>query len=181
MFCSPDVAVTIPAAAVFLSGATTSAYGQCPETTVTPVVNYPEAATVAAVSDHVASTTDGKHIIAASANPAVLTDLSITVPIDACPSDANGQTTGITFNPPPVVNQTSLAAYGITNINQVVAATNSLEAFVTYGSNATDTTRRGRVVAGLQTFDHSGGAGNAQQRHADRQCAGPGGRHLLPG
>jgi hypothetical protein len=137
VFCSPDVAVTIPAAAVFLSGTTTAAYGQCPETTVKPVVNYPEAATVAALSDHVASTTDGKHIIAASANPAVLTDLSITVPIDACPSDANGQTTGITFNPPPVVNQTSLAAYGINNINQVVPATNSLEAFVTYGSNAT--------------------------------------------
>jgi trimeric autotransporter adhesin len=137
MFCSPDLAVTIPAAAVFLSGGTTSAYGQCPETTVTPVVNYPEATTVAAVSDHVASTTDGRHIIGASANPAVLTDLSITVPIDACPSDANGQTTGIVFNPPPVVNQTSLAAYGINNINEVVAATNSLEAFVTYGSNAT--------------------------------------------
>jgi trimeric autotransporter adhesin len=137
VFCSPDAAVTIPASAVFLSGTTTAAYGQCPETTVTPVVNYPEAATVAAISDHVASTTDGRHIIGASANPAVLTDLSITVPIDACPSDANGQTTGIVFNPPPVVNQTSLAAYGINNINQVVPATNSLEAFVTYGSNAT--------------------------------------------
>jgi hypothetical protein len=137
MFCSPDLAVTIPAAAVFLSGASTSAYGQCPETTVKPVVNYPEATTVAAASDHVASTTDGKHIIGASANPATLTDLSITVPIDACPSDANSQTTGIVFNPPPVLNQTSLAAYGITNVNQVIAATNSLEAFVTYGSDAT--------------------------------------------
>jgi hypothetical protein len=137
MFCSPDLAVTIPSAAVFLSGATTSAYGQCPETAVTPVVNYPEAATVAALSDHVASTTDGQHIIGASANPAVLTDLSITVPINACPMDANGQTTGLVFNPAPVVNQASLAAYGINNINQVVPATNSQEAFVTYGTSAT--------------------------------------------
>jgi hypothetical protein len=63
MFCSPDLAVTIPAAAVFVSGTPTSAYGQCPETTVKPVVNYPEATTVAVTSDHVASTTDGKHII----------------------------------------------------------------------------------------------------------------------
>ena len=47
MFCSPDLAVTIPAAAVFLSGSPTSAYGECPETTVKPVVNYPEATTVA--------------------------------------------------------------------------------------------------------------------------------------
>ncbi len=137
MFCSPDLAVTIPAAAVFLSGSPTSAYGQCPDTTVKPVVNYPEASTVAIASDHVASTTDGKHIIGATANPPTLTDLSITVPIDACPADANGQTTGIVFNPPPVVNQTSLAAYGLNNINQVVAATNSLEAFITYGTDAT--------------------------------------------
>jgi hypothetical protein len=136
MFCSPDLAVTIPAAAVFVSGAPTSAYGQCPETTVNPVVNYPEATTVAIASDHVASTTDGKHIIGASANPPTLTDFSITVPIDACPTDANSQTTGIVFNPPPVANQASLAAYGITNINQVVAATNSQEAFVTYSSAA---------------------------------------------
>jgi len=142
MFCSPDLAVTIPAAAVFLSGSTTAAYGACPDTTVTPVVNYPEATTVAALSDHVASTTDGKHIIGASANPPVLSDLSITtatvpnVPL-TCPTNANSQTTGITFDPPPVVNQISLAAYGINNINEVVAATNSLEAFVTYGSAAT--------------------------------------------
>ncbi len=136
-FCSPDLAVTIPDAAVFLSGSPTSAYGHCPETTVAPVVNYPEAATVAAVTDHLAATTDGQHIIGASANPATLTDLSITVPINACPTDANGQTTGIAFNPPPLVSQTTLSAYGITNVNQVVAATNSLEAFVTYESAAT--------------------------------------------
>jgi hypothetical protein len=146
MFCSPDLAVTIPAAAVFLSGATTSAYGQCPDTTVAPVVNYPEAATVAALSDHVASTTDGQHIIGASANPAELTDLSITVPINACPTNGNGQTTGITFNPAPVVNQFSLAAYGINNINEVVPATNSLEAFVTYGSSATTTPSGGALL-----------------------------------
>jgi hypothetical protein len=137
MFCSPDVAVTIPAAAAFLSGATTSAYGECPETTIKPVVNYPPATTVAAASDHVASTTDGKHIIGASANPALLTDLSITVPINACPADANAQTTGVTFDPAPVINQTSLAAYPITNINEVIPATNSLEAFITYGTSAT--------------------------------------------
>jgi trimeric autotransporter adhesin len=137
MFCSPDVAVTIPAAAAFLSGTTTAAYGECPETTVKPVINFPEAATVSALTDHVASTTDGRHIIGASASPAVLTDLSITVPIQACPSDANGQTTGITFNPAPVINQTSLSAYGLNNINEVVPATNSLEAFITYGTSAT--------------------------------------------
>jgi hypothetical protein len=136
MFCAPDLAVTIPAAAVFLSGATTSAYGQCPETDISPVVNYPEAATVASISDHVASTTDGRHIIGASASPAVLTDVSITVPT-TCPSNANGQTIGLTFNPPPGLNQASLAPYGMSNVNEVVAATNSQEAFITYGTSAT--------------------------------------------
>jgi trimeric autotransporter adhesin len=158
-FCSPDLSVTIPAAAVFLSGATTAAYGECPETTVSPVVNYPEATTAAALSDHVASTTDGKHIIGASANPPVLTDLSITVPIDACPTDTNSQTTGITFNPPPVVNQTSLAAYGITNVNQVIAATNSLETFVTYGSNATTPPAGGALLPVYQPSTVAGTLG----------------------
>jgi hypothetical protein len=159
MFCSPDLAVTIPAAAVFLSGATTAAYGECPETTVKPVVNYPEATTVAIASDHVASTTDGKHIIAASANPAMLTDLSITVPIDACPSDANGQTTGIVFNPPPVANQLSLAAYGLNNINEVVTATNSLEAFITYGTSATTSPAGGALLPVYQPSTQAGTVG----------------------
>jgi hypothetical protein len=159
MFCSPDLAVTIPAAAVFLSGATTSAYGQCPNTTVKPVVNYPEATTVAALSDHVAATTDGKHIIGASANPPVLTDLSVTVPIDACPSDANGQTTGIVFNPPPTINQVSLAPYGLTNINEVVAATNSLEAFITYGSNAVTTPAGGALLPVYEPSAEAGAPG----------------------
>ena len=159
MFCSPDLAVTIPAAAVFLSGATTSAYGECPETTVTPVVNYPEAATVAALSDHLASTTDGKHIIGASANPAVLTDLSITVPINACPSNGSGQTTGITFTPAPVINQVSLAAYGITNINEVVAATNSLEAFVTYSNGATTSPAGGALLPVYKPSTTAGAVG----------------------
>jgi hypothetical protein len=160
MFCSPDLAVTIPSAGVFLSGSTTSAYGQCPNTTVAPVVNYPEATTVAALSDHVASTTDGKHIIGASANPPVLTDFSVTVPIDACPSDANGQTTGITFNPPPTINQVSLAAYGLTNINEVVAATNSLEAFITYGSNAVTPPAGGALLPVYEPSAQAGAPGS---------------------
>jgi hypothetical protein len=156
MFCSPDLAVTRPQVAVFLSGATTAAYGWCPDSAATPVVNYPEAATVAALTDHVASTTDGKHIIGASASPALLTDLSITVPINACPTDANGQTTGVTFNPAPVINQTSLSAYGITNVNEVVAATNSLEAFITYGSNATTPPAGGALLPVYKPSTQSG-------------------------
>jgi trimeric autotransporter adhesin len=159
MFCSPDAAVTIPAAAVFLSGATTSAYGQCPNTTVSPAVNFPEATTVAALSDHVASTTDGKHIIGASANPAVLTDLSVNVPINACPTTATGQTTGITFQPTPTISQTSLSAYGLNNINEVVAATNSVEAFITYGTTATTPPSGGALLPVYKPSATAGSAG----------------------
>jgi hypothetical protein len=141
-FCSPDLAATVPSAAVFLSGTSTSAYSVCPQTTVAPVVNYPEAAVVAATSDHIAATTDGKHILGATANPPTLTDISVNVPINAC-STATGsagvqQTAGNTFTPAPTfAAPISLAAYGITNIDQVVASTNSSEAFITYSSNAT--------------------------------------------
>ena len=159
MFCSPDLAVTIPAAAVFLSGAATSAYGECPDTTVTPAVNFPEATVAAVASDHVASTTDGSHIIGATANPAMLTDLSVTVPINACPSNANAQTTGITFNPPPVINQLSLAAYGIANINQVIPATNSVEAFITYGTNATTPPAGGALLPVYKPSTQAGAVG----------------------
>ncbi len=155
-FCSPDLAVTVPSSAVFLSGLPTSAYGICPETAVTPVVNYPQAATVAAASDHVAATTDGKHIIGATANPPVLTDVSVNVPIGACPSGANGQTTGFSFNPAPSFNETSLAAYGITNINQVIASTDSQEAFITYLTNATSPPAGGAL---LPVYEPSAQAG----------------------
>lgn len=140
MFCSPDLAVTVPSAAVFVSGSPTAAYGICPDTTVNPAVFYPEAAAVGVATDHLAATTDGKHIIGATANPSTLTDIEVNVPINSCPmaSTAKGmKTTGLSFNPAPSFNQVSLAGYGITNINQVVASTNSQEAFVTYFSNAT--------------------------------------------
>jgi trimeric autotransporter adhesin len=165
MFCSPDAAVTIPAAAVFLSGATTAAYGDCPNTTVTPAINFPEATAVAAISDHVAATTDGKHIIGASANPAVLTDLSVTVPGisagsgSACPAAANGQTTGFTFNPAPAVNQTSLSGYGLNNINEVIASTNSVEAFITYGTTATTPPSGGALLPVYKPSTTPGSAG----------------------
>ena len=43
-FCSPDLAVTIPAEGAFLTGPNlTSAYGFCPDTTTSPFVYYPDA------------------------------------------------------------------------------------------------------------------------------------------
>jgi hypothetical protein len=161
-FCSPDLAVTVPSAAVFLSGSPTAAYGICPNTTVNPVIFYPEAAAVGVATDHLAATTDGKHIIGATANPATLTDISVNVPIDSCPlaSTPNGmKTTGLNFNPAPSFNQVSLAGYGIANINQVIASTNSQEAFVTYFSNATAPPSGGAQLPVYEPAAQSGAPG----------------------
>jgi hypothetical protein len=159
MFCAPDLAVTVPSAAAFLSGAETAGYGICPNTTVTPFVAFPESTFVNAIADHVAATTDGKHIIGAAATPAMLSDISITVPINACPVNSSGQTMGSTFTPAPVLNQTSLAAYGITNVNQVIASTNSLETFVTYTSAATTAPAGGALLPVYQPAAQPGTLG----------------------
>ena len=120
-----------------LSGAPTSAYGQCPETTVKPVVNYPGGHDGGGCLRprglyHRRQTHHRRHRESADTHGSLDNGTDRRLP-DGC-ERANH---GIAFNPPPVANQASLAAYGITNINQVIAATNSLEAFVTYGSAAT--------------------------------------------
>ena len=107
------------------------------------------------------------------------TDGSLDHGPDRClPNECQRQTTGIVFNPPPVANQASLAAYGITNINQVVAATNSLEAFVTYRSAAT-TPPAGGALLPVYKPSAPRHAGNAQQRQPRRQRVGSCGGHLF--
>jgi hypothetical protein len=58
-----------------------------------------------------------------------------------------------------VVNQISLSAYGITNINEVVAATNSLEAFVTYSTAATTPPAGGALLPVYKPSTQAGAAG----------------------
>ncbi|HEY4050924.1 MAG TPA: hypothetical protein VGM27_29000 [Acidobacteriaceae bacterium] len=159
MFCSPDLAVTVPSVAAFLSGTqTTAGYGICPETTKTSFVAYPQATSVNAANDHVATTTDGKHVIGATANPPTLTDTAVTLPINSCPI-VNGQTAGSTFMPAPALSQTSLAAYGIQYINQVIASTNSLDTFITYTSSATTTPSGGALLPIYQPAAQAGTLG----------------------
>ncbi len=141
-FCSPDIAITIPAVAVFLSGNPVTARSFCPDTTTTPVTYNPLAATVAGDSaDHLAATPDGTHILGAS--PAGLFDIEhgsatdtttrFIAPIGACP--------GISTAPGALGIQTTLqqlALTGITptQIDQVLASPDSSKAFVTYTSAA---------------------------------------------
>ena len=136
-----DVAVTIPHIGAYFAGPKTDGRSYCPTTTIiTPGSNgnppttanqyYPLAGEVAAQTDRLAATTDGKHILGAAVagGAATLQDISVVLPYNsACPlPSAPPLTFQNTNNPVP------LAGITATQIDDVVPATNSALAFVTY-------------------------------------------------
>lgn len=152
VFCSPDLTLAVPQFGAFLSGQNTTARGYCPNTSTTPIDNYPSAvpgggAGYGFISDHVSSTTDGAHVISATVSPTPeLIDSNVVVPTNAtppagetvasgaCPVDpATKATLPITIGNP--ANYTlSLAAFAPSLIHQVVTSPNSSLAVVTYDS-----------------------------------------------
>jgi trimeric autotransporter adhesin len=143
-----DVAVTVPSVGAFFAGNTTTALGYCPITTTTTDTQgqttttnqlYPDAGVSAPVTDQIAATNDGLHILGATVTPtATLTDLAISsppttpggpaipgVPTGACPN------AGLTFVANPVVNS-ALTGVTATAITGVDVASDSSIAFVTY-------------------------------------------------
>jgi hypothetical protein len=143
-----DVAVTVPSVGAFFAGNMTTALGYCPITTTmtdtqgqTTTTNqfYPDAGVSAPVTDRIAATNDGLHILGATVTPAAtLTDLAISspptttggpaipgVPTGACP------VAGLTFVANPVVNS-ALTGVTATAITGVDVASDSSIAFVTY-------------------------------------------------
>ena len=134
-FCSPDITVAIPSIGPFITGSNTTANGFCPNTTVNPPVYYPLAATIAAASDHVASTNDGNHILGATASPAQIADISVKIPIGACPASNLGLTLqqgSGTNSGDYTINTTALANITPTEITQVVPSPDASMSFVTY-------------------------------------------------
>jgi hypothetical protein len=139
-----DVAVTVPDAGAFFAGATTTARGACPETTVTSVngqptttnVFYPDAGVAAPQTDRLITTNDGKHAIGVTANPAAtLTDLNIAS-LNATNPTAPGQCplpngTGLTFATTPVLTSV-LPGITASSITGVVPTSDSSLVFVTY-------------------------------------------------
>ena len=136
-FCSPDIAITVPSVAVFLSGTPVTARSFCPDVTTSPVTYNPLAATVAGSNaDHLASTFDGAHVL--GANTTQLFDIQhapsgdssrLVAPTGACP--------GVSAPAGPLAIDTTLqqlALTGITptQINQVLASPDSSKAFITY-------------------------------------------------
>jgi len=137
------LAVTVPGVGAFAGGSTTTAFGYCatgpnnagqnagppptgidPNTALNPTAYYPLAATVGAATDELAATTDGFHIIGASAL-GELTDIEPTIPTGMCPLKS-----GLTF--PNSFTQNALTVPGGTSINQVLVSPNSQLGFVTF-------------------------------------------------
>jgi trimeric autotransporter adhesin len=153
VFCSPDLSLAVPQFGAFVSGQNTTARGYCPDTRLTPIDNYPSAVPAGALgynfaADHLASTTDGKHVISATASPTPqLIDSNVVVPTNAganadgaCPT-TQVTTGGVTVTdtiPLEITNPAnytlSLAAYAPSLIHQVVTSPNSSIAVVTYES-----------------------------------------------
>ena len=147
-----DVTVTVPHIGAYFAGVTEiDGRSYCPVTTLTagspPVaVNsfYPVAETVAKPADRIAATTDGNHILGATATaPAALQDLNVTPP--ALPVTTECPQANLTTPSPAVKFTSSNTTYPLTGvvptaITGVIPSTNSAVAFVTYtGTGATGT------------------------------------------
>ncbi len=142
-FCSPDVTLTVPSVAVFVSGNPVIARSFCPDTSVSPAVDYnPLSASVAGDSaDHVAATNDGAHIF--GANTTTIFDVqhspttdagNVIAPSGACPG-VSGTTPGVlAIN--TTLRQLALTGVTPTQIDQVLASPDSSRAFVTYTAAA---------------------------------------------
>ena len=144
-FCSPDITLSVPAVAQFISGAQTTAHSFCPNTAYAASSAlppyYPPAAAISATTEHLSATNDGFHIVGASV--ANLTDIQFntpnpqvngsarTVPIGTCPA-VTGPPLALTttFNQIPFVGVTP------SQIHQVVTSPNSAQTFVTSGAAA---------------------------------------------
>ena len=178
-----DVKVTVPSIGAFFAGSTTNfgteARSYCPSSTVeTSTTTTTGTATVfppnvdnlyiplvaqdtTAITDQIAATTDGKHILGAHAvaangvptGPATLSDIDVTLPLPPLSNTATGVNYGCPIPPAPQPSLTPTPYFGtvvnppvtLTGINAaaitgVFPSTNSTAAFVTYTLPAGATT-----------------------------------------
>jgi hypothetical protein len=154
-----SVAITIPSVGAFLSGSSTVAHTWCPSGTVGNYANisfYPQGPTpdntVAAQTDVLAATTDGKHILGVSTSGQpdsganiTLSDIGVTIPTAQSPAGiltpiscplATNSSTGVETLSPLVLTTSFSQPVPITAdaaaVNQVVASPESNLAFITY-------------------------------------------------
>ena len=147
-----SLALTIPSVGVYLSGDTTVARTWCPQGNAadySSLVFYPQADSVAARTDVLAATTNGKHIlgVALVGGGVQLSDIGVTIPSTTvtpptsntplqapipCPANGNAlQALTLTHT----LNQLPVSNVNATALNQVVASPASNLAFLTYNGS----------------------------------------------
>ena len=154
-----NVAVTVPSVGAYFAGPSfTDGRSYCPSSTIgatgtPPTVSnqfLPLADESAAITDQIAATTDGKHILGAHAivgGLSTVSDIDVTLPtVTGCPIPPAPQ-------PAPGYFPSSFTVQPLTGINAatitgVVPSTNSKVAFVTY-SGPSATAPPGTVASGL--------------------------------
>lgn len=136
-----DVAITVPGVGAYFAGQTTTARSYCPITTptATPTIEnnvfFPQADSSAAITDKIAATNDGLHILGATITPVpTLNDLRVQIPAGnpngpavtvTCPATGT-LTFANTVSPIPLTQITATAITG------VLPTSDSALAFVTY-------------------------------------------------
>jgi trimeric autotransporter adhesin len=155
---SPDLTITVPSIAAFLSGSTTVAHAWCPQVTASATGTildqaYPQIPKLSLPpTDILTATTDGEHVLGVSlgtANSPTLTDVNLNFANSlvnlACPAAAsNGTFTSTEITNSPVTSDPQVpiaipAGVAVNAIDQVVPSPASNLAFVTYSAKATST------------------------------------------
>ena len=165
-----NVTVTVPSVGAYFAGPkTTDGRSYCPASTVAAtglppnVTNefIPRVDQSTAITDQIAATTDGKHIIGAHAIPggtSTLSDIDITLPAqDGCPIPPAAQPTLGYFKSSFTIQP--LTGVNAQTITSVVPDTNSAVAFVTY-TMPTGATTGGQLLP--MYFPPASGSGTLQ-------------------
>jgi hypothetical protein len=146
-----NLALTIPSVGAFLSGNPTVAHTWCPSGTASnysSIVFYPQGDSVSTLTDVLAATIDGQHILGAAlvGGGVQLSDIGVTIPStpvttttasgtktvnlpDACPQS------GSTLQPLTLthtLNQIGVSGINATALNEFIASPSSNLAFLTY-------------------------------------------------
>jgi len=125
-----DVAVTVPSVGAYFAGAVTTARGYCSSTSTTGTTTtntfYPLADSQPSVTDRLAATNNGQHILGATTTSGpVLSDLHVSIPLGACPMSG-----GLTFT--STLSTSVLSQISPTAITGIWPTPDSSVAFVTY-------------------------------------------------
>ena len=148
-----NLAVTVPSVGAYFSGNPTVARTWCPAGTVgdaAGMVFYPQGDAVNVLTEVLAATTDGQHILGAALNGSEITlsDIGVQIPVGACPSTTTGTAPNqvqtlqaLTIQHPATAFTTSpVTGVNASIVNQVLPAPDSSLAFITYNPQPTGAT-----------------------------------------